>query len=119
MLTKASRFFLLSAGAIVASALACGVLTSAQVPPALPVFVDGQAQVVPAFQEQAQWIRQILWVEAEFDSDGDGKRDRLFVDVTRPRQTETEGLKVPVVYPRDFASPVFAKSSRMASKAPT
>jgi len=107
MLTRTSRFFLLSAGAIVASALAFAVLTSAQAP-ALPVFVDGQAQIVPAFQDQAQWIRQILWVEAEFDSDGDGKRDRLFVDVTRPRQTETEGLKVPIVYE---SSPYFAGTS--------
>ena len=29
---------------------------------------------------------------------GDGSRDRMFVDVTRQRQTETEGLKVPVIY---------------------
>jgi X-Pro dipeptidyl-peptidase len=108
MLTKASRFLLLSGVAIVASALASGVLTSAQEQRAVPVFIDGQAQIVPAFQDQAQWIRQILWVEAEFDSDGDGKRDRLFVDVTRPRQTETEGLKVPVVYE---SSPYFAGTS--------
>ena len=63
----------------------------------LPVFADGQAQIVPGFQDAAQWIRQSLWVETEFDSDGNGKRDRVFVDVTRPRQTETEGLKVPVI----------------------
>ena len=60
-----------------------------------PVFVDGQAQVVPAFQDTAVDPAD-LWVETEFDSDGDGKRDRVHVDVTRPRQTETEGLKVPV-----------------------
>ena len=45
----------------------------------------------PAFQDAAQWIKQTLWVETEFDSDGDGKRDRVFVDVTRPQQTDTEG----------------------------
>ena len=77
-------------------------------PPAKPVFVDGQAQIVPAFQDAAQWIRQTLWVETEFDSDGDGKRDRMHVDVTRPRQTETEGLKVPVIYE---SSPYFAGTS--------
>lgn len=76
--------------------------------PARPVFVDGQAQIVPAFNDQAQWIRQTLWVETEFDSDGDGKRDRVFVDVVRPRQTETEGLKVPVIYE---SSPYFAGTS--------
>ncbi|MSR61330.1 MAG: Xaa-Pro dipeptidyl-peptidase [Planctomycetes bacterium] len=65
---------------------------------ARPVFVDGQAQVVPGFSDPARWIRHDLWVETEFDSDGDGQRDRMHVDVTRPAQTESEGLKVPVVY---------------------
>ena len=63
-----------------------------------PVFEDGMAQVVEAFDEAESWIRETLWVESEFDSDGDGKLDRLHVAVTRQRQTETEGLKVPVIY---------------------
>jgi len=77
-------------------------------PPARPIFADGQAQIVPAFEDQGSWIRQTLWVETEFDSDGDGKPDRMFVDVTRPRQTDTEGLKVPVLYE---SSPYFAGTS--------
>ena len=80
---------------------------------AQPAFVDGQAQIVPAFEDPAQWIRHTLWVETEFDSDGDGKRDRVFVDVTRPRQTDTEGLKVPVVYE---SSPYFAGTSNDRSR---
>jgi X-Pro dipeptidyl-peptidase len=87
------------------------VVIFAQAPspqPARPVFADGQAQIVPAFQDPALWIKETLWVETEFDSDGDGKRDRVFVDVTRQRQTETEGLKVPVVYE---SSPYFAGTS--------
>ena len=63
--------------------------------PVEPIFVEGQAQVNPAFSTSAQWIRQSLWVETEFDSDGNGLLDRMFVDVTRPLQTDTEGLKVP------------------------
>lgn len=66
--------------------------------PAQPVFQHGQAQVVAAFADSTQWIHHDLWVETEFDSDGDGRLDRMHVDVFRPRQTETEGLKVPVVY---------------------
>src|SRR4029453_15611260 len=62
----------------------------------------------PAFQDAQQWIRQMLWVETEFDSDGDKKHDRVFVDVTRPKQTDTEGLKVPVIYE---SSPYFAGTS--------
>lgn len=68
-------------------------------------FVGGEAQVVPAFQKASEWIRHHLWVETEFDSDGDGRRDRMHVDVTRPKQTDTEGLKVHVIYE---SSPYFS-----------
>jgi X-Pro dipeptidyl-peptidase len=74
-----------------------------------PIFVDGMAQVVPAFQDTTLWIRQNLWVETDFDSDKDGKKDRVHVDVTRPRQTETEGLKVPIIY---GSSPYYAGTAR-------
>ncbi len=97
--------------ALVAGAAAVTAFISAQTKPpepAHPVFVDGQAQIVPEFSDPAQWIRQTLWVETEFDSDQDGKRDRVFVDVTRPKQTETEGLKVPVIYE---SSPYYAGTS--------
>lgn len=70
---------------------------TAQVSPAQPVFEDGQAQVVEAFADAAAWIRQELWVDTEFDSDGDGMIDRVRVSVVRPGPT-ADGLKVPVVY---------------------
>lgn len=79
-----------------------------QAGPAKPVFENGQAQIVPAFQDASQWIKQTLWVETSFDSDNDGKKDRVFVDVTRQKQTETEGLKVPIIYE---SSPYFAGTS--------
>lgn len=72
---------------------------------------DGMAQVVPEFRDPDLWIRHDLWVEAEFDSDQNGKPDRMHVDVTRPRQTETEGLKVPVIY---ISSPYFAGTAGSA-----
>lgn len=72
--------------------------------PAPYVIADGQSQVVPAFADTTQWIRERLWVETEFDSDFDGRRDRVHVDVTRPGPTAS-GLKVPVVYE---TSPYFA-----------
>jgi X-Pro dipeptidyl-peptidase len=86
----------------------CIPVAAAAAQPARPTFVNGQAQIVPAFQDQTTWIRERLWVETEFDSDGDGKRDRVHVDVTRPAQTETEGLKVAVIYE---SSPYFAGTS--------
>jgi len=73
--------------------------------PAGPVFAEGQAQVVPAFEDSSQWIREQLWVETEFDSDGDGKLDRVHVAVVRQAQTESEGLEVPVIYE---SSPYFS-----------
>lgn len=64
----------------------------------VPVFADGQAQVVDGFKDKSRWIQHDLWVECGFDSDGDGEPDRVHVDVTRPGQTDSEGLKVAVVY---------------------
>ena len=72
---------------------------------AAPVFKDGEAQIVKAFSDPDYWIRHDLWVKTEFDSDKDGQPDRMHVSVTRPRQTESEGLKLPVVY---VSSPYFA-----------
>jgi X-Pro dipeptidyl-peptidase len=72
---------------------------------AKPVFVNGMTTVVPEFNTPGDWIIQDLWVETTFDTDGDGKLDRMHVDVTRPKQTETEGLKLPVIYE---SSPYFA-----------
>ena len=72
---------------------------------ATPVFENGEAQIVPAFSKPESWIRHDLWVETEFDTDGDGKLDRMHVSVTRPPQTDTENLKLPVIY---VSSPYFA-----------
>ncbi len=74
-----------------------------------PVFVNGMAQVVPAFEDSTTWIREELWVETDFDSDHDGRHDRVHVDVTRPGQTATEGLKVAVIY---GSSPYYAGTAR-------
>ena len=72
---------------------------------ATPIFKDGEAQIVEAFNNPNKWIRHDLWVETTFNSDGDGKLDRMYVGVTRPFQTESEGLKLPIVYE---SSPYYA-----------
>lgn len=69
-----------------------------------PHIVNGQAQVVSGFENPDSWIREDLWVETEFDSDGDGLLDRMYVAVTRPVQTNF-GLKLPVIYE---SSPYYA-----------
>ena len=76
---------------------------------AAPVFKDGEAQIIEAFNTPDQWIRHDLWVETNFDTDGDGKMDRMHVAVTRPFQTDSEGLTLPVIY---VTSPYFAGVAR-------
>ena len=71
----------------------------------VPVFKDGEAQIVEGFSDNKDWIRHDLWVETTFNTDGDDALDRMHVAVTRPKQTDTEGLKLPVVY---VSSPYFA-----------
>ncbi|MDN3593884.1 Xaa-Pro dipeptidyl-peptidase [Zunongwangia endophytica] len=76
-----------------------------------PIFKDGEAQIVPEFEDESKWIRHDLWVETEFDSDGDGKPDRMHVDVTRPEQTDTQDLKLPIIYE---SSPYYAGTAGFA-----
>ena len=71
----------------------------------VPIFKEGEAQIVAAFSNPKNWIRHDLWVETSFDTDGDGRLDRMHVAVTRPNQTESEGLKLPIVYE---SSPYYA-----------
>src|SRR5688572_19622552 len=102
----------LQAGLVLLSLNACGAEQNPRPAPvvqqpaatAAPVFTDGIAQVVPAFRDSSAWIRQSLWVQTDFDTDRDGRNDRVHVNVTRPAQTDS-GLKVPIVY---ASSPYFA-----------
>ncbi|MDB9755111.1 Xaa-Pro dipeptidyl-peptidase [Winogradskyella sp.] len=93
----------LKSNTLILFAFTLTMVSSAQ--KATPVFKDGEAQIVEAFQDNSKWLRHDLWVETEFDTDGDGEADRMHVSVTRPEQTETEGLKLPVIY---VTSPYFA-----------
>ena len=109
---KTIIFLLLAAGTILASQSSLAqkkeiqaVAETKQSAIQVPVVVNGEVQKIPEFDIPADWIRHDLWVETSFDSDGDGKPDRMHVDVTRPKQTETDGLKLPVVYE---SSPYFA-----------
>jgi X-Pro dipeptidyl-peptidase len=102
------RFVLASLCVPAALAVAFAARTVDAQPAASPVFVNGMAQIVPAWRDSTAWIRQDLWVETDFDSDRDGRKDRVHVDVTRPAQTDN-GRKVPVLY---GSSPYFAGTSR-------
>lgn len=57
------------------------------------VVKDGVTQPVFSYKDA---IREHVYVESSVDSDGDGKKDRVNVDIIRPKETE-HGLKVPVI----------------------
>lgn len=94
-----------SKDALLSVSLFISFLSASAQEKAKPVFKDGEAQIVALFDTPDKWIRHDLWVETSFDTDGDGRLDRMHVDVTRPFQTETEGLKLPVIYE---SSPYYA-----------
>ena len=45
----------------------------------------------PSLTPHARLLRQRLWVRTPVDTDGDGRRDRVSVTVTRPRRSEVQG----------------------------
>lgn len=59
-----------------------------------PLFFNGKAQAV---FDTDKLIREVVYVEAPLDTDDDGKRDLLKVEILRPAETN-QGLKVPVLY---------------------
>ena len=46
----------------------------------------------------AEAIEEIVFVETPLDTDGDGRRDRVRIRISRPLETRTQGIDVPVVF---------------------
>ncbi|WPC17192.1 Xaa-Pro dipeptidyl-peptidase [Pediococcus inopinatus] len=59
-----------------------------------PLFFNGKAQAV---FDPHQLIRDVVYVEAPLDTDEDGKRDLLKVEILRPKQT-ADDYRAPVLY---------------------
>jgi predicted acyl esterase len=93
----------LLAAAVAATAIAAGAAAT-PASGAVPTFRNGLAQAVFS-TNPADWYSGDVWVEATFDSDRDGKLDRIHADFTAPPEVLTDGLKVPVVFE---ASPYYA-----------
>jgi predicted acyl esterase len=89
------------------AAILAATPASATLQPAVPRFVNGLAQAVFS-TNPADWYSGEVWVQAPFDSDGDHKLDRIHVDFTAPREVQTDGLKVPVVFED---SPYYAETA--------
>ncbi|MDT7841551.1 Xaa-Pro dipeptidyl-peptidase [Streptomyces justiciae] len=54
-------------------------------------------------------VREAVWVDTGLDGDGDGKKDRVAVDIVRPREPAQQGRKVPVIMD---ASPYYSCCGR-------
>ncbi|MGH9212453.1 MAG: Xaa-Pro dipeptidyl-peptidase [Acidimicrobiales bacterium] len=64
-------------------------------PPPWLVIEDGETQPVFSLDDA---IEESVFVETEVDSDGDGRRDRVHLTLSRPGETETDGIDVPVIF---------------------
>ena len=62
-----------------------------------PIVKDGMLEPVTEYADTTQWIKQRVWVETNFDSDHDGKPDRIHADIVRPAAASKAGLKLPVI----------------------
>jgi X-Pro dipeptidyl-peptidase len=61
---------------------------------ASPVVRDGQTQPVYSYKDA---IRERLYVDTPVDTDHDGRKDRVHIDVIRPKET-AKGLKAPAIF---------------------
>jgi X-Pro dipeptidyl-peptidase len=57
----------------------------------------------------ADAVREAVWVDTGLDGDGDGRTDRVAVDIVRPREPAEAGRKVPVIMD---ASPYYSCCGR-------
>ncbi|MCG5213865.1 Xaa-Pro dipeptidyl-peptidase [Streptosporangium soli] len=89
-------------------ALVCGIMASPQAQAATePTITIEQGRTQPVFS-YAEAIREHVYVESSLDSDGDGRNDRVRVDIIRPKESGP-GLKVPVIIDE---SPYYDNSGR-------
>ncbi|MCX4885250.1 Xaa-Pro dipeptidyl-peptidase [Streptomyces sp. NBC_00847] len=57
----------------------------------------------------ANAVREAVWVDTGLDGDGDGKTDRVAVDIVRPREPAQQGRRIPVIMD---ASPYYSCCGR-------
>lgn len=81
--------------AVVTPAVAAPAPSSRPTPPPWLKIENGVS--VPQF-DLANAVEETLFVQTEVDSDLDGVRDRVRVRLSRPGETETQGIKVPVIF---------------------
>jgi X-Pro dipeptidyl-peptidase len=91
------RSILLAAGLVTASVLAVPAAPAGAEPAPAPGIVVSGGITQPVFSF-ADAIEERVWVETPLDTDHNGVPDRVVADISRPRETATEGFKVPVIF---------------------
>ncbi|MFE3324379.1 Xaa-Pro dipeptidyl-peptidase [Streptomyces sp. NPDC059176] len=91
----------------VIAAVAAAALVSVLGPPGSAAGT-GPAESRPVYSFDDA-IRESVWVDTRLDGDGDGRSDRVAVDIVRPREPAQHGRKVPVIMD---ASPYYSCCGR-------
>ncbi|GKQ42031.1 Xaa-Pro dipeptidyl-peptidase [Streptomyces sp. A012304] len=81
-------------------------LTAALLTPAAAHATPRESKPVHSYENA---IREAVWVDTGLDGDGDGRTDRVAVDIVRPRELAESGRKVPVIMD---ASPYYSCCGR-------
>lgn len=74
-----------------------------------PAVAQSAPQESQPVYSYANAVREAVWVDTGLDGDGDGKPDRVAVDIVRPSEPAREGRKVPVIMD---ASPYYSCCGR-------
>ena len=80
---------------VVVVLLAAATPAAAQTPPPWLKLEDG---VTKAQFSLDKAIEETVFVETPLDTDGDGRRDRVRIRISRPGETASRGIDVPVVF---------------------
>ncbi|WP_443334065.1 CocE/NonD family hydrolase, partial [Streptomyces sp. CB02261] len=113
MRTRRTRGARLPYGALVAAAtaalLATLVTPAGARPEPSPSSSASSVRESRPVHSYADAIRESVWVDTGLDGDGDGRADRVAVDIVRPREPAAAGRKIPVIMD---ASPYYACCGR-------
>ena len=93
-LMLSGRHLLAIGAALVALGATAPVAAGQQPPPWLKV-ENGVTQPQFAFENA---IEETVYVQTRLDTDADGRNDRIRIRISRPAETQTQNIKVPVIF---------------------
>lgn len=73
---------------------AAAALPAAFLTPAAAHGAPGESRPVYSYENA---IRESVWVDTGLDGDGDGRTERVAVDIVRPREPAVQGRRIPVI----------------------